>query len=350
MRNCVLGIAVIFVVASCSSFPIDNQQHLLSEPPFSSSNADSFWATIPVDQTPISRRALLKLLSLSKSTGADSLLVIWNNRIVSEWYSEQYFEPLPAMSTTKGIAALLVGIASDSGFLRIEEPVSKYLQDWIGKNREEVTIESILNHTSGIKSDIGKRIPITNNESLTDYSLRLYPEQLPGSRYDYSNFAYQLLDPVIRSATGTETEVFAQRKLFAPLGMNNTSLKMYLGKPWMYAEMQTTARDLGRIGLLMLNRGRWNDQSIVSEGFVRSATTSSKLNPLMGLGWWILDSKKTVNGFYTSGSQNTDIYVFPEFNLVIVRTQYPKGGNPSRNESKGFSSLAQEIFKEIGVK
>src|SRR5215207_269807 len=88
---------------------------------------------------------------------------------------------------------------------------------------------------------------------------------------------------------------------------------------WTYADMETSARDFARIGLLMLNKGIWNKQPIVSAKWVALSTESSqKLNPGYGLLWWLYENPA---GFGAQGYLDTNLYVFPKQDMIIVRMQ-----------------------------
>ena len=92
----------------------DNEIALLIEPPFSNSNKDGFWQTISIENTDIEEDLLKEYILLCKKTGANSQIVIYKNKIISEWYSENYSIPVYAMSSTKVITSILVGMLVDS--------------------------------------------------------------------------------------------------------------------------------------------------------------------------------------------------------------------------------------------
>ena len=105
--------------------------------------------------------------------------------------------------------------------------------------------------------------------------MNISPDYQPGTVFEYSNEGVQLLEPIISLISGKPTEVYAQETLFNQLGMNNTRLYNYGGSPWLYAEMQTTTRDLARLGLLMKHNGQWGDHQIVSKEYVSVITSYS---------------------------------------------------------------------------
>jgi len=251
------------------------------------------------------------------------------------------------MSSTKVVASLLIGNLVDTGLLDYSSRVSGILPEWSGGLRDEVTIVVLLTHSGGFEQRKTKDTSVGFARNKRDFVMHITPDFQPGSRFVYSNEGIQLLEPIINKITGEDVGDYAAETIFSKLGMKNTKLYDYGGSAWLYAEMRTTARDMARLGLMMKRNGVWNGQQIVSTDYVEKATTSSKNSSTMGYAWWILDPKKTLRGFYASGYLNTDIYVFEDHDLVIVRTQAPKNGYSGQNESGNYFNAAMRLFKEI---
>jgi CubicO group peptidase (beta-lactamase class C family) len=97
---------------------------------------------------------------------------------------------------------------------------------------------------------------------------------------------------VLEEATGMEPADYAERYLFDPLGMRQTSWQTdAVGNSMTFSGVVTTCLDLARFGLLMLQDGEWDGAQIVSSDFVEEATggASSELNAAYGLLWWVND-------------------------------------------------------------
>jgi CubicO group peptidase (beta-lactamase class C family) len=93
----------------------------------------------------------------------------------------------------------------------------------------------------------------------------------------------QLLSPILDKAAGEPFQNYA-RRLFAQLGMAETQHLDLKQHAWLYADMETTARDFARLGLLMLNKGKWKNRQIISVKWIEQSTAPSQnLNPGYGL-------------------------------------------------------------------
>jgi CubicO group peptidase (beta-lactamase class C family) len=334
---------------ACAAKPDTRGIELLMAPPFSDSNADGFWETANAAGLGIDPEALKRHIALCRETGADSQIVISDGRIVSEWYSERYRLPVYAMSSTKAVTALLVGrLLGTGGIGSLDDTVGRYAPEWSGGLRDRVTIGHILRHASGMTRKLERGKSVGFEADKTGFVLGLEPEREPGTEYHYSNEAVQLLDAVIESASGMGTAAFARAELFEPLGMADSSLNLdAMGHAWTYADMRTTARDMARVGQLMLEGGAWRGERVIGESFVAEATSPSATNPEMGYLWWILYAGGARIGYYASGYLNTDIYVLPAKRMVIVRTQAPKGGYTGSNESGDYFKRAMGIFRDL---
>ncbi len=342
MKNVIFTLFSIFILAACASNKL-----VLMSPPQNDSNSDSFWETADIEETGLSEKAAIDHLELCKKTGADSQLIIYNNKIVSEWYSDRYSEPIGAMSSTKVVSSLLVGILADMGKLHYQDKVTEIIPEWSGQYRDEVRIVDLLTHSAGFEQRVDNTSIGFSPGNKSEFVLSLKPDYEPGKKFSYSNEGVQLLEPIISSVAGMSTQDFADEYLFDKLGMKNTHFYSYGGSPWLYSELQTTPRDMARLGILMKNTGIWKGQKIVSEDYILKATVSSPLNKEMGYLWWILDENVTVKGYYASGYLDTDIFVFTDYDVVIVRTQMPKNGFSGKQESKDYFMKAMPIFRRL---
>jgi hypothetical protein len=157
----------------------------------------------------------------------------------------------------------------------------------------------------------------------------------PGTRYHYSSPSTLILSRIIRDAVGGRAQDvigFAERELFAPLGMRGVTLEFdatgtQVGSTYMYA----TARDWARFGLLYACDGVANGRRILPEGWVDySASPTAGSRDGYGAGFFTNrgDSefgRLRVRGgmppdsFFASGTQGQRIVIAPARRLVVVR-------------------------------
>lgn len=131
-------------------------------------------------------------------------------------------------SITKQFTAAAVMLLVEDGKLALDDPLTKFLPDYPVGERV-VTVEHLLNHTSGIRSYTG--IPgwmttkIKADMELDDLIAAFQDEPWdfdPGERWSYNNSGYVILGAVIEKASGVDYETFIEERIFGPLGMEHS--------------------------------------------------------------------------------------------------------------------------------
>ena len=268
----------------------------------------------PVD-VGLDQKALEAHAEYERQTGADAYLVAYRGQIVSEWYSDRYRVPMMTMSSVKSITALVAGqLITDGKIGSVDDPVSRYLPSWSAGKRAKVTLRHLLTMTAGLpgKPSVGF------SREKNAFVIGLKPEINPGERWAYSNEEAQLLSPVLEAAAGEPLADYARRRLFEPLGMKHTTLRVSGGDTWTYADATTSLRDFARFGVVMETGGRWNDAQVLSEAWVQACLTPGPMNASYGYLWWLETEPKS---YSMRGYLNTSVYVLPELDLVLARMQ-----------------------------
>ena len=246
-------------------------------------------------------------------------------------------------SVTKSFTSALVGIAIDQGLIGgVEDKIFAYFPQYAhlqkdGKDR--ITLDHLLTMRSGLEwNEMEVPYDDTRNDLIqlfrvpdpVAYILSKPLVSEPGRTWYYSGGNTNLLGEIIRTATGQRMDVFAERHLFAPLGITNYEWD-HINADMIHASgnLQLQPRDMAKFGVLYLNGGVWNGQRIVSQEWVE-ASTQARAAPSWGDGygyqWWLraYDSgSNAVDTFYAAGWGGQRISVFPDLDMVVVFT----GGN-----------------------
>jgi CubicO group peptidase (beta-lactamase class C family) len=302
---------------------------------------DGFWQMHKPATLGVNVSALENHRRLCERTGADACLVIRRGKIVQEIYSARYRVPMMAMSSTKSITGILVGMLIDDGKIKsIDESVCTYISEWCKGAKSKVTLRHLLMMTSGLPRMYEEGLASTNDKN--EFVIKLPLASEPGTKWAYSNEGVQLLSPILDKAAGEPIQDYARKRLFEPLGMRETRLHVNNQQhAWTYADMETSARDFARIGLLMLNKGVWQGRRIVSKRWVEQSTERSQnLNPGYGLLWWLYENPA---GFGAQGYLDTNLYVFPRQELIIVRMQSKPIERQTSYENEALSLFNQFV-------
>jgi CubicO group peptidase (beta-lactamase class C family) len=271
----------------------------------------------------LSSAALREHQTLCERSGADACLVAFRGQIVQEWYGPGYAEPMPTMSSVKSWTALLAMLLAEEGRLDLDAPAARYAPQWTAGAEAGVTVRQLLTMTAGLRRRFGQEPgPDQSIGYVADknaFVLSLPLDFAPGTRWEYSNEGAQLLSPILESAAGMPLHQYARERLFAPLAMHGTSLRLdEAGHAWTYADAKTSLRDFATICQLMLNRGRWAGRQVLTDSAIRALITPTHLNPQYAMLWWLTPDP---SGYATMGYLDTNCFAFPSLDLVVARMQ-----------------------------
>ncbi len=207
-------------------------------------------------------------------------------------------------SMTKSVTALAVLKLRDDGRLSLEDPVSRFLPEFARMGRPTrdtppLTIRQLLSHSAGFPEDNpwGDQQLSATDAMLDAWLAKGIPFSTPpGTRYEYSNYAFGLLGRIVTKASGVPYERYAHDEILSKLGMNGSTFQFadvpearraigYRLKPdGTYAEepplphgvfgamggLLTTATDLGRYVAFHLSA--WPPRDDEDAGPVRRAS------------------------------------------------------------------------------
>jgi uncharacterized protein YbbC (DUF1343 family) len=131
-----------------------------------------------------------------------------------------------AASLTKVVATTpSVWLLIEHGKIEIDAPVSRYIPEFRGGWRDEITIRHLLTHTSGLRPDLDLSTPWSGYETAIRMAIAEEPRQRPGFTFRYSDINFELLGEIVKRVSGDNLDVFAKREIFEPLGMRDSGFR-----------------------------------------------------------------------------------------------------------------------------
>ena len=336
MRNLLSFIVISLVVISQT---YSQSSYLYKQP----QQLNDGWSTKNFLSQNIDSTRFYELFSQLKKGGhkIHSVLLVKDNQLMVEEYFGDYHvaKTHDLRSTSKSIRALLMGIAVEKGFVDdINDPFTKYLPNLRPKKnqdprKDQITIKHLMTMSSGLdcndwdRKSKGQEDRVYKKKDWLQYTMDLPMINEPGTVATYCSMGAILTAEIIDKTSGMPIDQFAEKYLFEPLGIshvewNHTSKKKVIdsGK-----RLYMKPRDMAKIGQLILNKGTWNGQQIVSPEWIQEATApKTKITGIdYGYFWWNIPMQGK-NGMILSktatGNGGQYIMVFPSMNLVAVFT------------------------------
>jgi uncharacterized protein YbbC (DUF1343 family)/CubicO group peptidase (beta-lactamase class C family) len=131
-----------------------------------------------------------------------------------------------AASLTKVVATTpSIWLLIERGKIELDAPVSRYIPEFRGGWRDEITIRHLLTHTSGLRPDLDLSPPWSGYDTAIRMAIAEEPRQRPGYTFRYSDINFELLGEIVRRVSGDDLDVFAKREIFQPLGMTDSGFR-----------------------------------------------------------------------------------------------------------------------------
>lgn len=351
MRRIICILLTLLSLTACSkdsAEPNPATEETMYFPPL----AGTIWETKSISDLKWNQSAVQPLLDYLELKNSKSFIILVNGRIVLE----NYFNGHSATtnwywaSAGKTLTSTMTGIAQQEGFLNINNKVSDYLgTGWTSETlaqENQITCKHLLTMTSGLDDSTDD----VNPENL------IYKADA-GKRWAYHN-VYVKLQDVVAKASGQTWENYFNTKLRDKIGMNGAWVQ--LGVNSVYT---STTRSMARFGLLILNKGKWENNTILNEAFFNEATTTSQnINLGYGYLWWLNgkasyhlpQSQLTFQGsiiptgpsdmFMALGKNDQKIYLIPSKKMVIVRM-----GDAADNVNLALSDFDKTLWEKINA-
>lgn len=239
--------------------------------------------------------------------------------------------PWNLWSGTKSVVALVAGLAVDDGRLVIDEPIGRYLPAGLGDEAHRaITVRNLLTESSGMEVAVaaeGATGLAALDPNVVAQALAMPIERPQGTMFRYSQRAVDLLVYVIQQAVGEDFQTFAQRKLFDPLGIARSDYfwaRDRAGNTYGHAHLILPPDDFAKLGLLVGNRGRWNDLQVISDDYMRAALSPSASMPCYGFLFVINGAPCRLefpglpdDAVKMSGMLRNDSYIVPSLGLML---------------------------------
>lgn len=288
-----------------------------------------------------------EIIGPTRPRGDPSGMILEGGRIVAEWGPTT--APDMTFSVAKSFLSLCAGIAFGDGLIPgLDRPVRELADDgnFDSAQNRDITWTHLLQQTSEWEGVLwGKADRIDRNRELsvppnTPSCKGTHRDlQKPGSFWEYNDVRVNVLSLALMRVFGRPLPEVLKERIMDPIGASDSwewhgYANSYLeiggrrmqsvsgGAHW-GGGLFIPTRDLARVGLLMLNKGRWGDRQILSEDWIDACLRPCPLFESYGLLWWLNGDggycpTAPRTSFFAYGVGRNILWIDPPRDLVVV--------------------------------
>ena len=298
------------------------------------------------------------------STKITGLVIAHKGKIVFDYGDIE--ENSYIASCRKSVLAMLYGKYVENGTINLDKTIEELgITDVKGilPIEKKATVQDLISARSGVYHPEGYP------GGMQQYAPKRGSVK-PGEYWLYSNWDFNVAGYVFENETGKSIYDEVEVQLAKPLGMQDwrrdlqkkagdTTISKYLAYPIWFS-----TRDMARIGLLMLNRGKWDGKQLISESWIdemiKQRTTYQEINKNVpafrntgfnfgyGYMWWLfeeMNDKRFKNAYMASGAMGQAIVIYPEIDVVMAfKTKAVYRRVNSRNVRLSLLRKAVELY------
>ena len=278
----------------------------------------------------------------------DSFLISYKGKLLFESYYKRGRINYPhyQMSITKSYTALALGRAIQLGYFRMEDlnkPVVNFLKGLdkskLVQGAQKITVHQAMQMKSGIhlSKDKVKDLMKTPEKLKGIGQIKAYMSHSDPIPNNDVKFKYQASDPAItmhlvEAVVPGSAKEFIDKELLGKMGITNYGWQEDIsGLPKSAAGSSLRSRDMLKMGMLIMNKGKWMGEQLIPEKYIEAAT--SPLTDAWGANsygyfWWVNEYEingKTYICKTGRGAGGQFIFMFPEIELILVVTAHNKG-------------------------
>jgi CubicO group peptidase (beta-lactamase class C family) len=286
------------------------------------------------EQQGVSSASIRAFLAAIHTGGQEfhSIMIIRHGHVITEgwWYpfSPQLHQQLYSLS--KSFTGTAIGMAIDEKLLKLDDAVISFFPkdqpSDISTNLAALKVRHLLSMSVGQEKDSILNLEHTPEGTTWEETFLSLPIVYdPGARFLYNSAASYMLSSIIKQVSGHNVHAYLKPRLYDPLGITGaTWTENREGVNMGASDLRIRTEDIGKLGQLYLQQGRWNGRQLVSRRWVELATSkeidTGKKDSSWGYGYGFQFWLNPPGGFRADGAYGQYSMVFPNKDTVVVIT------------------------------
>ena len=298
---------------------------------FSTRTPQRYWPRTMPEAVGISSFHMMDMLAkieAQKGANVHTVLVVRNGKVICDASAPGYSTTTWALthSMAKTITALAIGQAIDRGYLTLQTKLADLLGDEcpyrMHPRIKAITVWHLLSMSTGV-TEPGEVTSAVSSNWQKDY-LEATPTFDPGTDFHYNSMNSYMLSVMLKKATGKGLGEWLTQYLWRPMGVRNFMCeKSPQGIEKGGWGMYIAPEDLAKVGQLILQKGKWDGEQLISESFMEQLTKKTFATKDMygdfdyALHTWVSQDNAT---WLLSGMLGQNVWICPKNQTVVVLT------------------------------
>jgi len=228
----------------------------------------------------VSSKGILEFLDAISNTNHEmhSIMILRHGKVIAEGWWNPYRADLKhtLYSLSKSFTSTAVGFAIAEKKLTVNDKVISFFPNKLPKTitplLSDLKVRDLLSMSVGQDPDPTGPVVVTDDWIKSFFAIPVLNK--PGAVFLYNSAATYMLSAIVQKVTGEKIIDYLTPRLFKPLGI--------VGMDWETDPsgintggwgLRVKTEDIAKFGLLYLQKGKWNDQQILPEGWAEEATT-----------------------------------------------------------------------------
>jgi CubicO group peptidase (beta-lactamase class C family) len=250
-------------------------------------------------------------------------LVLRNGRIAAEGY----WAPFAAerkhrmYSVSKSFVALAVGLMIDEGKLSLDDRVARFFPDKVPEQVHPYLAEATVRDLLMMATPHSENSYTRRDTDWAATFFRKAPSHPPGTIFAYDTAGTVILNTIVERISGMPFLEYMRPRLLDPIDFSPDAwcIRTPEGTSWGGSGVICTLRDMAKLAYVCLNGGRWEGRQLISEAFIRAATSKQIDNshedaPGYGYQIWMEQD----GGFSFRGMGSQYALCFPEKDFLFA--------------------------------
>lgn len=213
---------------------------------------------------------------------SSQVTIFKHNKLVLNMQNKKDNKLIETLSVTKSLCALaIMFLIQDKKIDHEHDLISKYIKSWNYGKKKDITIKHILTHTSGLDNYWNYDEFMWPNGNYDDYmkgklstpnakqiSLVVDKDKPLDEVWRYNDIATQVIPTLVKQITKKDISRYLYRKLFKPLHIKYRWNHDDSGNSYGPNGLTINSFDLCKIGLLILNDGKYNKKLILHKSLI----------------------------------------------------------------------------------